>query len=75
MFERGTLDWVYGTIAAGQRSYSTLMSRIFSLCAVGILMAAFPAVTGSSIIARIQDGSADVCWSPDNEWPVPCDEE
>jgi hypothetical protein len=51
------------------------MSRIFSLCAVGILMAAFPAVAGSSIIARIQDGSADVCWSPDNEWPVPCDEE
>ncbi len=27
------------------------------------------------LAARIQDGSADVCWEPDHEWPVPCEDE
>lgn len=46
------------------------MLRLLRLCAAMALLAA----GSSTLLARIQDGSADLCWSPDNEWPVPCDD-
>jgi hypothetical protein len=47
------------------------MSRFVCLSAAVVIL-----VCGvGSLQARIQDGSADVCWEPDHEWPVPCDDE
>jgi hypothetical protein len=43
---------------------------------VGIYMAAFMLAFGPvPLPARVQDESSDLCWSPDHEWPVPCDDE
>jgi len=38
-----------------------------------MLMCAVVAVTAPP--HRIQDGSADVCWDPDMEFPVPCEDD
>lgn len=68
------LDSVYGTIRTGLE-FAYLMSRYVRLYAAGFLLVAFSAGAQPPTVARIQDGSADVCWSPDIEWPVPCDDE
>jgi hypothetical protein len=41
------------------------------------VLALVPATAVLSVPAEasLQDGSADVCWSPDAEFPVPCDED
>ena len=46
--------------------------RFAMLCAV---LALTGLLAVSPALARIQDGSADVCWSPDNEFPVPCNDD
>jgi hypothetical protein len=44
--------------------------------AIAVLVAMPPgAEAGLTLIGRIQDGSADVCWATDAEFPVPCDED
>ena len=47
------------------------MVRFLCLCVAAAQLVAGPA----PLLARIQDGSADLCWTPDHEWPVPCDDE
>jgi hypothetical protein len=47
------------------------MLRFVGICAAAFVLALGPV----PLLARIQDGSADVCWEPDLEWPVPCDDE
>lgn len=47
------------------------MLRLVRICAALIFLAS----GAVPVPARIQDGSADVCWEPDYEWPVPCDDE
>ncbi len=52
------------------------MWRFVSLSALfGTLAALSPLAAEAGVMQRLQDGSADVCWSPDHEWPVPCNEE
>jgi hypothetical protein len=46
--------------------------RFAVLC---VALALTTALAVSPAWARIQDGSADVCWSPDNEFPVPCNDD
>jgi hypothetical protein len=40
-----------------------------------LVVAPLGAEAGLILIGRIQDGSADVCWATDAEFPVPCDED
>ncbi len=47
------------------------MSRFVGICAAVVLLVSGPGY----LLSRIQDGTADLCWSPDHEWPVPCDDE
>lgn len=42
---------------------------------VAVVLAPAGAGAGGALPGRIQDGSADVCWATDVEFPVPCDEE
>lgn len=49
----------------------TAMRRVAAVMALlaGLLGLAGPAA------AELPDGSADLCWVPDCEFPVPCDED
>jgi hypothetical protein len=56
--------------------------RLFVLLLVVLALGVAPLVAmppgaeaGLTLIGRIQDGSADVCWATDAEFPVPCDED
>ena len=51
-----------------------MFARIM-LAASGFLVLLPLGMTLPATPQRIQDGAADVCWSPDYEWPVPCDDE
>lgn len=51
------------------------MLRVIRICAAMALFAGVAVFVAWPAHARIQDGSADICWSPDNEFPVPCDED
>jgi hypothetical protein len=50
------------------------MMRVVYICAL-VLVLGGPPIAGPDTAFRIQDGDADLCWSPDYEWPVPCDDE
>jgi hypothetical protein len=55
-----------------------LFVLLLVMLAFGVVeMVAMPigADAGLILIGRIQDGSADVCWATDAEFPVPCDED
>lgn len=51
------------------------MPRFVYMCVATVLQVSLLAMPGPPVYGRIQDGSADVCWSPDSEWPVPCNDE
>jgi hypothetical protein len=48
---------------------------ILAAVVMAVVLAPAGAGAGGALPGRIQDGSADVCWATDVEFPVPCDEE